>query len=102
MDHSALYPVPSKAQLQTQFVGKSLDDVPTPTAVLDRAIVKRNCVQMLEACKALGVQFRPHVKTHKVKASFVECYHACEIAVTEFSTLSVLSSMAITDQDERP
>ena len=102
MDHSALYPVPLKAQLQAQFVGKSLEDVPTPAAVLDRAIVKRNCDQMLAACKALDVQFRPHVKTHKVKTSFVECYDACGIAVVEFSAFSVLSSRAITDRDERP
>ena len=74
MDYSALYPVPSKAQLQAQFVGRDLGDVPTPAAVLDRAIVQRNCIQMLEACKALGVRFRPHVKTHKVKASFIEWF----------------------------
>ena len=102
MDHSALYPVPSKAQLQAHFVGKGLEDAPTPAAVLDRAIVNRNCVQMLEACEALNVQFRPHVKTHKVKASFIECFHAYEIAVVEFSALSVLSSRAVTNQDERP
>ena len=61
-----LYPVPSKAQLQALYVGKTLGDVPTPAAVLDRAVVKRNCSQILETCKKLKIQFRPHVKTHKV------------------------------------
>ena len=49
------------------LVGESLLDLPTPVAVVDRSIVKRNCEQMLEACNRLGVAFRPHTKTHKVK-----------------------------------
>ena len=63
-----LFPYPSKEQLAKAFVGKKLVDVPTPAAVLDRAVVERNCRQMLEACQALDVDFRPHVKTHKVQA----------------------------------
>ncbi|MCJ1395084.1 hypothetical protein MMC18_007965 [Xylographa bjoerkii] len=55
----------SKETLKAIFVGKELDQVPTPAAVVDRAVVRRNCLQMLEACDALGVSFRPHVKTHK-------------------------------------
>ncbi|KAL8967204.1 MAG: hypothetical protein Q9183_003026 [Haloplaca sp. 2 TL-2023] len=59
------YPSPSVEELRKAFVGKQLHDVPLPAAVVDRAIVRRNCAQMLEACAALGVPFRPHVKTHK-------------------------------------
>ena len=64
----ALFPCPSKGELAKAFIGKRLGDVPTPAAVLDRAVVERNCRQMLEACQALDVDFRPHVKTHKVQA----------------------------------
>ena len=64
----ALFPCPSKEELAKAFIGKRLGDVPTPAAVLDRAVVERNCRQMLEACQALDVDFRPHVKTHKVQA----------------------------------
>ena len=60
------FPCPSKASLQDAFVGKNLRDVPSPAAVLDQAIIKGNCTQMLKACESLGVNFRPHVKTHKV------------------------------------
>ena len=60
----------SPAALQAEYVGKQLEDVSLPAAVLDRAIVKRNCGQMLKACDALGVMFRPHVKTHKVNGIF--------------------------------
>lgn len=61
-----LFPCPPKQLLVETFVGKKLNDVPTPAAVLDRAVMGRNCEQMLKACKALKVGFRPHVKTHKV------------------------------------
>ena len=56
----------SKESLKTMFVGKELDQIPTPAAVVDRVVVRRNCLQMLVACDALGVSFRPHIKTHKV------------------------------------
>ncbi|KAI9710550.1 MAG: hypothetical protein M1820_002686 [Bogoriella megaspora] len=62
---SLLYPVPSAAALQQQFVGRRLQDVNPPAAVIDVAIVRRNCESMLEAAKALDVGFRAHVKTHK-------------------------------------
>lgn len=65
-DARTFLPLPSQAELRAAFVGKNLRDVPTPAAVLDRAVVRRNCLQMLKACEALQVEFRPHVKTHKV------------------------------------
>lgn len=62
----SLLPYPSKAQLREAFVGKKLQDVATPAAIVDQAVVRRNCDQMLMAVEALQVDFRPHVKTHKV------------------------------------
>lgn len=62
----ALLPLPQHAALREAFIGKNLQDVLTPAAVLDKAVVQRNCLQMLDACEALQVGFRPHVKTHKV------------------------------------
>ena len=41
--------------------------MPTPAAVIDVAIAARNCSGMLQAADKLGVLFRPHVKTHKVR-----------------------------------
>ena len=65
-DAKALLPLPTQAALHEAFIGKNLKDVPTPAAVLDRAVVQRNCLQMLKACELLKLGFRPHVKTHKV------------------------------------
>ena len=65
-DAKTLLPLPPRAALHEALVGKNLKDVPTPAAVLDKVVVQRNCLQMLKACEALQVGFRPHVKTHKV------------------------------------
>lgn len=65
-DAKALLPLPQHAVLHEAFIGKNLKDVLMPAAVLDKAVVQRNCLQMLKACEALQVGFRPHVKTHKV------------------------------------
>ena len=57
----------SSEQPKARLIGKHLAQIPMPAAVLDRAVVKRNCDQMLDACRDLGVKFRPHIKTHKVR-----------------------------------
>lgn len=62
----SMYPAPCKTALQLQFIGKHISTVPTPAAVIDAAVVRRNCSLMLEATDALNVAFRAHVKTHKV------------------------------------
>ena len=64
-----LYPGPSEAALQVQYVGKTIQDVQAPAALIDLAVVKRNCRLMLETSEKLGVAFRAHVKTHKVDFS---------------------------------
>jgi hypothetical protein len=42
----ALYPSPSEAALKLQFVGKKLAVAQTPAAVIDAAVVRRNCQLM--------------------------------------------------------
>lgn len=64
-----LYPSPPEAALKLQYVGKHIADVQAPAAILDLAVVRRNCRLMLEASEKLGVGFRAHVKTHKVRRS---------------------------------
>jgi D-serine ammonia-lyase len=71
---AAKLPLPSKAELVQQFVGKSLNDIPLPAAVLDIAAVKRNCKRMLDAVESLGFDFLPLVNAHKVSCAFVLFY----------------------------
>lgn len=50
-----------------RHVGASIRDVPTPAAVINVAAARRNCDAMLQACEALGLGWRAHVKTHKAR-----------------------------------
>ena len=92
---NALYPSPSEAALRHLYVGNHLTEVNAPAAILDRAVVKRNCSQMLNACRSLGVAFRAHVKTHKVQGAntsmlFSESSHPLQ--VMESSSYCFLSN----------
>jgi hypothetical protein len=62
---------PSKASLVSQYVGRSLHDIPLPAAVIDISAVKRNCQGMLRLKSEgnAGVDFLSLVETHKVRGS---------------------------------
>lgn len=53
-------------------IGQNVTDVSKPAAILDVAKVRRHCTSMLEAARGLGVGFRAHVKTHKVRL-YIRC-----------------------------
>ncbi|EEP78757.1 predicted protein [Uncinocarpus reesii 1704] len=59
------YPNASPNDLQTQYVGRFLQDIDGPAAIIDVAVARQNCQIMLDAADKLGVLFRSHVKTHK-------------------------------------
>ena len=70
MDFAAAVPqrsTPSREELCQLFVGKTIREVPKPAAIMDIAVARRNCAAVDEAVAALGVGFRAHVKTHKVR-----------------------------------
>ncbi|KAF9873084.1 hypothetical protein CkaCkLH20_09594 [Colletotrichum karsti] len=60
-------PRPDLEELRQFYVGKDVRTVPKPAVVLDSAKIRRHCQSMLDAVKALGVDFRAHVKTHKTE-----------------------------------
>jgi D-serine deaminase-like pyridoxal phosphate-dependent protein len=43
----------------------ALDELPTPSALVDRDVLRRNLERMAARLARLGVALRPHVKTHK-------------------------------------
>ncbi|XP_064361706.1 D-serine dehydratase-like [Dromaius novaehollandiae] len=47
------------------WLGRRLEELPTPALAVSEATARRNAERMLERCRALGVRLRPHVKTHK-------------------------------------
>ncbi len=44
---------------------QTIDDLPTPVLILDRAILRRNLKRMSERLSNAGVMLRPHLKTAK-------------------------------------
>jgi D-serine deaminase-like pyridoxal phosphate-dependent protein len=48
------------------LLGKNLDEVDPPAAVLDLAKLEVNCRRMFDTVVQLGLGWRAHVKTHKV------------------------------------
>ncbi|CAO3647918.1 unnamed protein product [Mucor hiemalis] len=47
------------------MVGKKLDEVRTPSLIIDRTILERNCNKLSQIPTALDTKVRVHVKTHK-------------------------------------
>jgi D-serine deaminase-like pyridoxal phosphate-dependent protein len=47
------------------MAAQTLDDLPTPALILDRAILDRNLKRMSERLQSAGVVLRPHLKTAK-------------------------------------
>lgn len=56
----------SKPLLRERFVGKTLQNAPTPSIVLDLAKLEVNCRRMMDAADKNGIGWRAHIKTHKV------------------------------------
>ena len=67
----------------SQYVGKTLQEIPIPAAVLDISSVKRNCQGMLRL-KSEGnyaVNFLPLIETHKVR-----CYKHSSYSVRSLAS----------------
>lgn len=50
------------------MAAQTLDDLPTPALILDRAILRRNLKRMSERMRAARIALRPHLKTAKSAA----------------------------------
>src|SRR5215213_153286 len=61
VDRGALCPT----RASRKMVGMVLDDLPTPSLVLDLDRLERNCDRMFRRAAKLRVQLRPHMKTAK-------------------------------------
>lgn len=56
----------SEAELQQFYLGQDIAIIPKPAAILDAAIIRRHCRDMLQTIQQLNVGFRAHIKSHKV------------------------------------
>ena len=48
------------------YVSKYITDLPKPAVIIDRFKMRRHCQSLLDAVDFLGIDFRAHVKSHKV------------------------------------
>jgi D-serine deaminase-like pyridoxal phosphate-dependent protein len=61
------YRTQTKARLVKEMVGKRLDQLRTPSLVINKSILLRNCQKMSKITTGLkNTRIRVHVKTHKV------------------------------------
>ena len=61
------YRTQMKATLVKEMVGKKLNQLRTPSLVIDRSILERNCQRLGKISTGLdNTRVRVHVKTHKV------------------------------------
>ncbi|WRT68112.1 uncharacterized protein IL334_005087 [Kwoniella shivajii] len=63
--YTSLYALPSKQSLESEFIGKKIDQLRTPALIVDRSKFKKNCEDVTRKTKERGMAFRAHVKTHK-------------------------------------
>ena len=47
------------------MIQQTIDQLPTPSLILDRAILRRNLKRMSDRLHSAGVMLRPHLKTAK-------------------------------------
>lgn len=72
---------------------RDLERLPTPCALVDRAVLERNCAAMRALAERLGVRLRPHVKTHKcVEAARLQ--HGGGVGPVTVSTLAEAEALA--------
>ena len=78
---------------------KTIHDLETPSILIDLDIMQRNIDKMQARCNELGVQFRPHIKTHKIPAIAQKQLDAgaVGIACQKVSEAEIFADAGITD-----
>lgn len=56
-----------KAELVKSMVGKKLEQLRTPSLIIDKTVLENNCKKLSQIPTELDTKVRVHVKTHKVK-----------------------------------
>jgi D-serine deaminase-like pyridoxal phosphate-dependent protein len=64
---SSCVPLPNADRVKQLFVGKSIDALPTPAALVDLGKMKANITRMQKVVSDWQCLFRAHIKTHKTR-----------------------------------
>lgn len=49
-----------------EYIGKNVEDLPTPSLFVDVDILQKNIEDMQKFCNQQGIRLRPHIKAHKL------------------------------------
>lgn len=85
--------------LKLRPIGKSFEELETPTPIIDIDVVERNVARWQKRCDALGLANRPHIKTHKLVglAKYQMVMGAKGITVQKLGEAEVMADAGITD-----
>ena len=77
----------------------SMNDLETPTPVVDLDVVERNAARWQTRCDVLGLANRPHIKTHKLVplAKYQMALGACGITVQTIGEAEVMARAGLSD-----
>lgn len=67
--------------------GDPISSLRTPALVVDLDKVKKNADKMTERFKKLGVQLRPHMKTHKTMYETSDCVKLYAVCSGDFNNV---------------
>ncbi|QIG47683.1 D-TA family PLP-dependent enzyme [Nordella sp. HKS 07] len=78
---------------------KRIEDLETPTPIIDIDVVDRNLKRWQERCDKLGIANRPHIKTHKLAplAKYQMALGAKGITVQKLGEAEVMADAGIRD-----
>ena len=78
---------------------ETIHDLETPSVLIDMDIMERSIAAMQKRCDDLGIQFRPHIKTHKIPDIARRQLEAgaCGIACQKVSEAEVFAAAGFDD-----
>lgn len=78
---------------------RRIDELETPTPVVDLDVVERNAARWQKRCEGLGLANRPHIKTHKLipLAKYQTAMGACGITVQTVGEAEVMADGGLSD-----
>lgn len=88
MHPHSFYILPNKKRLLDEYKDKKVNELPTPSLLIDKVKFTNNAIRMLETAKDLNVDFRVHIKTLKaaeavrIQLTGDGLYHSDKIVVS--------------------
>lgn len=70
----------SSLSTHQNYINRPISDLPTPAFILSRPVLETNIKRLHADVEQLGIDFRPHVKTLKVRTDFLHDGHTLTVS----------------------